>query len=298
MTALLCMGEAMAEISRDGAGFAVSFAGDTFNTAVYARRHLPRSMGVAYLTRMGLDPLSQGFAALAASEGVDLSPSRSTAQRNLGVYAVETDARGERSFAYWRSESAARMLFDDGVDLAALQGAWMVYLSGITLAIISDAARAALMGELARLRAEHGLRVAFDSNYRPRLWPDRATAQNAIAAAYRLTDIALPSLDDEMALWGDADEAAVLQRLAGFGCTDGALKRGADGPVSLRGDVAQSYPPAPRVVDTTAAGDSFNGAYLAAILQGQPEAQALVAGHTSACHVIGHRGAIVPKGGA
>lgn len=292
MTRILCIGEAMAEIRRDGPGYAVGFAGDTFNTAVYCRRCL-KGGSVGYLTRVGTDPLSDGFLALARREALDVTPIRQETAHNIGIYTVRTDDHGERSFAYWRASSAARQLFRQPEDLAALEDADLLYLSGITLAILSPEARTALMDRLAKLRLA-GKRVAFDSNYRPKLWPDAETARQVIAQAWTLADIALPSVDDEMALFGDPDDAAVLERLRGQGLTHGALKRGAMGPVALDPAVAASdFPPATHVVDTTAAGDSFNGGFLAAWANGADTAACMSAGHALARIVVSRPGAIV-----
>lgn len=292
---LLSIGEAMAELRRDGDGFAVGFAGDTFNTAVYARRLLgPGTTG--YLTRIGTDPLSDGFARLALAEGLAGTTLLRDAAANIGLYSVQTDAAGERSFHYWRSQSAARGLFRDPADLAHLAGAGVVYLSAITLAIIDAGAREALFDRLSALRATGKTRIAFDSNYRPRLWPDADSARDAIRRAWQLADIALPSVDDEMALFGDRDDQAVLDRLRGWGCTFGALKRGAEGPLPIGAPApAQTYRPAAKVVDSTAAGDSFNGGFLAATLLGHPLDTALHWGHETARAVVGHPGAIVPS---
>jgi 2-dehydro-3-deoxygluconokinase len=293
MTQILCIGEAMAEIRRDGPGYSVGFAGDTFNTAVYCRRRLKHGT-VGYLTRVGTDPLSDGFLTLAQSEGLDVTSIRQETAHNIGIYTVQTDDHGERSFAYWRASSAARQLFRHPEDFATLEGADLIYLSGITLAILMPETRTALLDRLAKLR-EAGKRVAFDSNYRPKLWPDTKTARQVIAKAWTLTDIALPSVDDEMALFNDPDDAAVLQRLRRLGLRHGALKRGALGPVAMDPDIAASdFPPAPRVLDTTAAGDSFNGAFLAAWARGADTARCLSEGHALARIVVSRPGAIVP----
>ena len=100
-----------------------------------------------------------------------------------------------------------------------------------------------------------------------------------------------------MALFGDDNEEAVLRRLRAFGVNSGVLKRGDLGPVPIADSAPQlgSYPPAEDVVDTTAAGDSFNGAFLATFLTTGDAAAAARAGHDMASHVVRHRGAIVPK---
>ena len=293
---IICTGEAMAELRPlAGGGFAMGFAGDTFNTAVYLRRLWGGS--VAYVTRIGHDPLSEGFLALARGEGIDLGGLARDASRNLGIYALQVDASGERSFFYWRDRSAARRLFDNEGDLAALEGADVLFLSGITLAILSPKARSALMDRLMVLRAR-GMRLAFDSNYRPLLWEDADTARAVIGAMWRMTDIALPSVDDEMMLFGDQDAGAVLARLRSWGCREGALKCGAAGPLPM--DPSTAVPSglnaAATVVDTTAAGDGFNAGWLAAQLMGRSGEEAMALGHRVALRVVAQPGAIVDLG--
>lgn len=294
-----CIGECMVELTlpRDEADAGrIGFAGDTLNAAVYLKRSAP-GIEVAYVTALGTDPLSERMLGFFAAEGLDTGLIERRPDRAPGLYAISLDARGERSFTYWRDSSAARTLFAPpaAVTPDRLAGFDLIYLSGITLAILSPAARGMLGGFLSGYRVRGG-RVAFDSNYRPRLWPDAATARREIGALWAVTDIGLPSVDDEMALWGDPDADAVLARLRAAGVARGALKRGADGPLPIGpAGPLPAFPPAPRVVDTTAAGDSFNGAYLAALLAGGSEADCLAAGHAMAAKVIGHPGAIIPR---
>ena len=215
-----------------------------------------------------------------------------------GLYAISTDKNGERSFSYWRENSAARLLFhgSGGPDFSALDDFDVVYMSAITLAILQPGTREALMGWIDEFRGRGGL-FAFDSNYRPRLWESVETAREAVSLAWSLCDIGMPSVDDEMALFGDPDPDTALARLNASGIVTGALKRGAEGPVPINAssDPSIRFAPASNVVDTTAAGDSFNGAFLAAILSGRPLGESMLAGHDCASRVIGVRGAIIPK---
>ena len=291
----------MIELSFRGPGQSdprVAYAGDTLNAAIYLRRALPGG-SVAYVTAMGTDPFSEAALAFMRSEALDTGRIARDPDRLPGLYAITTDDTGERSFHYWREASAARQMFqtDAGPSFAALDGFDIVYLSGITLAILPEAVRGALADWLQDARGR-GLRLAFDSNWRPRLWPSVGAGRQWIARFWRLADIGLPSVDDEIALFGDADEAAALARLRGYGLRQGALKRGAHGPLPLDPGLSQgSYPPAECVVDTTAAGDSFNGAYLAAVLSGLPAEAALAAGHAKAREVVGFRGAFRENAG-
>ncbi|MGR3803301.1 sugar kinase [Marinibacterium profundimaris] len=297
MTDVICMGEAMVELSLasdPGGRAAVGFAGDTLNTAIYLKREAP-GLGVAYATRLGRDPLSDQMVAMMEDEGLETALVARHDSRLPGLYAISTDEAGERAFYYWRDNSAAReMLGDGGLRLDQLAQGRVLYLSAITLAILPEAHRRGFLDWLPGYRAGGG-RFAFDSNYRPRLWPDVPTARAAVEAAWRQADIGLPSVDDEMALFGDRSETEVLDRLAAFGVTSGALKRGAQGPLALDGTAAGPFAPAERVIDSTAAGDSFNAGYLAARLGGAAEPEALQAGHALAARVVGVKGAILPR---
>ena len=288
----------MAEIRRDPTGgFRVGFAGDTFNTAVYCAREFGPAARIGYCTRVGRDPLSRAFLNAAKAERIDVSHVGFDRESHIGIYAVSTDNAGERSFHYWRGNSAARRLFASGEALASLPAASVVYLSGITLAILQPSARRRLVAYLRDLRERGACHVAFDSNYRPQLWENAEIARRSVGEMWRVADIALPSLDDELALFGDAGEEAVIARFAAADWRACAIKRGARGPVSprLARDAHPEFAPAADVVDTTAAGDSFNGGYLAALLRGEDEGRCLQAGHDIASRVVGAPGALIAR---
>jgi 2-dehydro-3-deoxygluconokinase len=243
------------------------------------------------VTCLGDDPFSDQIEDFIGSQKIGTSQCHRIPHKSPGLYAITTADDGERSFTYWRSASAAREMFKSGqgYDFSALEQYDLVYLSGISVAILPDPVRRALLAWLAYTP----VKLAYDSNYRPRLWEDVATARDITAAFWRRANICLPSIDDEMALFGETAET-VTNRFEKLG-TAGALKRGAAGPVSLGTHVSQTYEAAPKVVDTTAAGDSFNGGYLAALLSGQSQAEALRAGHACASRVVQFRGAIIPE---
>ena len=295
MLKLLAIGEVMAEIRQAETGFAVQFAGDTYNTAIYAARALGSAQSVGYLSRVGTEPLSEALLTTATAEGLNTSWIQRCTSRNIGIYAVATDSTGERSFSYWRDSSAARLMFSDSAPVSEIPDADIIYLSGISLAILSPQSRECLF-ELMSARKGTSL-IAFDSNYRPALWEDIKTARDITEQVWSLADIALPSIDDEMALFGDKTEQDVVARFAGKDWHRLVLKRGERGPLAPLCPEASSltFPPAERVIDTTAAGDSFNGGYLAAMLAGADETACLMAGHQLAAEVVGAPGAITPR---
>ena len=294
---ILSIGEAMAEI-RSGStnDFSLGFAGDTYNTAVYASRTIGQSGLVSYTTRVGVDPLSMSFCDAAQREGIDIGGIAKDPNHNIGIYSVSTDDSGERSFHYWRANSAARRMFASDETTPDLPAARVIYLSGITMAILTPNARTRLIDTLTSKRAQEGAKIAFDSNYRPTLWDDPATARAVMDRMWDITDIALPSIDDEMDLTGEDNEESVVSRFAVRTWEGVAIKRGSRGPISpnLAAAAHPAFKPATKVVDTTAAGDSFNGAYLAAYLSGACEVERLLAGHQLASKVICFPGAIIP----
>ena len=297
------IGECMIELSgRDGDLWHMGFAGDTFNAAYYARAVLPADRRVGYVTALGSDPFSQRITGFIAARGVETDRIREAPGRRPGLYAI-TLSGAERTFTYWRGESAARQLADDPAWLdAALADAELLYFSGITLGILAPEARGRLLSCLAH-RRRSGATIAFDTNFRAALWPDRAEAQAAMQAAYSGTDIILPTFDDERALFGDASPEETAERIAAAGVPEIVVKNGSEPCLVLAG-ASREWVPAVRpddVVDTTGAGDSFSGAYLSGRLLGLKPARAAKLGHSVAAQVVGVRGAlaqvIVPEAG-
>ncbi|HYD32040.1 MAG TPA: sugar kinase [Azospirillaceae bacterium] len=291
------LGECMIELFRrpDGS-LTMGFGGDTLNTAVYLAR---LGTSVDYVTALGDDPHSGAMITAWKAEGVGTGHVLRVSGRLPGLYMIETDAAGERRFLYWRDSAPARDLFilpESPALLAALEGYDLLYLSGISLAIWGERGRAALFDLLDRVRRRGG-RVAFDTNWRPRLWPDRETARRAYDQMLLRTDIALPGVTDLRDLYDDVNAEAVLDRVRAAGVPEILLKLEAPGCiVSGPGpDITVPAERVPMVVDTTAAGDSFSAGYLAARLAGHSPVDAARAAHRLAAVVIQHRGAIIPR---
>ena len=297
------IGECMIELRHtDAQTLKIGFGGDTLNTAVYlARLGAGAGIRVDYVTALGDDPYSEAMLTGWQAEGVGTALVARLPWRLPGLYIIRTNTQGERSFTYFRSAAAARDLLRDGRDASlaqSLAGFACVYLSGITLSILDEPQRQLLVALLDRLRAG-GTKVAFDGNYRPAGWPDADVARRWMTAVLQRCDIALPTLDDEQRLFGDRDADGCAARLHGAGVGDVVVKLGAAGSqVSSRGgDRPSTIPPAAvgKVVDTTAAGDSFNAGYLAARLLGRDAAAAAAVGNRLAAVKVQHPGAIMPR---
>lgn len=293
----VCIGECMVELRPDGEGrYVRGFAGDAYNTAVYLKRTAPAAE-VGFLTATGQGGLSGEMRDAWRAEGVGDGLAYAVPGAEPGLYLIELDARGERSFHYWRSASPARrwlsLLAADG-GAERLAGADLVYLSGVSLAILPADERAGALDLLKALRGRVG-RIAFDLNIRPALWGCLDEARAVLRAALPLADVVRASREDADMLLGPGAPAAQAAALAGFGAAEAVLTLDAAGCIVVAGGRTTAAPGAPaRVVDTTGAGDCFNGAYLGRRMQGRaPEAAARFA-LAVAARKIGWPGAIAP----
>lgn len=293
---MIVVGECMLELTRDEHRWRLGYAGDTFNTALYLAR-----LGVptAYLTALGGDPFSQDMLAEWRADGLDTSLVLTHPARLPGLYAVRNEADGERHFYYWRQHSAVRELFSlPGIEAALVKAraAPQLYLTGITLSLFDAQGRAQLTETAAAVRAAQG-EVIFDPNYRAAGWSGVEEARAAIRALAPAVTIAMPTFSDEVALYGDASPSHTVVRWRDWGATQVIVKLGAEGCLISCALGTRLVPAVavPKVIDTTAAGDSFNAGFLAARRAGQDSVQAAAAANRLASLVIQHRGAILPR---
>lgn len=289
------IGECMLELSGQRAPiWRMGFAGDTFNT-LWAMRALSSGHHVDYVSAFGDDPFSQQQIAFFGEHDIGIASSPIIAGARPGLYAITLDG-AERSFTYWRSDAAARRLASDPVALAkSLENRALIYFSGITLAILDPVPRRTLLQQIADART-HGSHIAFDPNYRPALWQDKAAARDAIGEAIKVSDIMLPTFPDEEMLFGDRSPQATVERLEKAGVAEIVIKNGERDVLISHYENTVAVPAAhvASPVDTTGAGDAFNGAYLAARLLGIAPVEAAKRAHRVAAAVIQTRGALAP----
>ncbi|HEX7851868.1 MAG TPA: sugar kinase [Sphingomonas sp.] len=293
MARIVLAGEGMIELSRgDGGEWRLGYGGDTLNTAIHLARHGEQ---VAYLTALGDDPFSADLRAEWSGEGIDPALVLTDPSRNPGLYAITTDSAGERTFSYWRNDSAARQTFAlPGIEaaLAKTERADLLGFSLISLAILPPEGRAVLLGLARRMRAA-GKAVAFDGNYRPRLWADAGSARAARDEAIACCTIGLPTLEDEALIGDDGTPEEIAARWQAAGAAEVVVKLGPDGCLVAGERVLPPARLAPR--DTSGAGDAFNAGYLHARLAGAAPPEAAMAGHRLAGWVVMRPGAVPPR---
>jgi len=288
---IVCLGEAMVELSPRQGRWDVHYGGDTLNVAL----HLTRlGFDVAYLTALGSDPFAGHMRQAWGREGMDVSLVLTDPERTTGLYSIATDEHGERQFSYWRGESAARRLFTaSGIEraLEAAAEADLLFFSLISLAILPGEAREAVLALARKVRSRGGM-VAFDSNYRPRLWESVEAARTWRDRAIAVVSIGLPSLDDERNLAAGTETVAMVRdHWLTEGCEEVIAKMGAAGAVLPDGSAAE--PEAQLLaLDTSGAGDAFDAGYLAARLRGLSPDRAAAHGQRLAGWTVMRHGAI------
>ena len=293
----LSIGECMVELSGGGEGlFRIGFAGDTLNTAWYARARLGDDWEVAYFTAVGDDRYSKAMLEFLEANDIATDLVQVIPGKRPGLYIIHQEA-GDRHFTYWRDNSAARLLADDAENLLnATAKADAIYFSGITLAILKPARRQELLAVLEGAR-QNGALVAFDPNIRPALWPDVAAMRQVITEAASVSSIVMPTFNDDAPFFGDRSPEQTVARYLAAGAGEVVVKNGPN-PVHVSTghiSVFLSVEEVGDVIDATGAGDAFNGAYLAARLQGEEPETAARAGSRMAAKVISHQGALIPN---
>ena len=297
MIRAICIGEALVELRPLGpSSLARGVAGDAYNTAVYLQRSLARDGEVSFLTVVGDDPLSDWLVADFRRQDIATELVMTTPGALPGLYLIELDQHGDRSFHYWRGESAARRWItelEESGNPETLVGADLIFVSGISLAILTPEDRGKALALLASLKGRVGL-IAFDPNVRPKLWSSQSVARETLTAACALADVVLASDVDGGWILGDTDPRAQIELYRDLGCSEVAVTLGEDGVVVwAEGGFTTAPSVAREVVDTSGAGDSFNGAYLATRLLGASPAIAAREGQALAARVVATPGALI-----
>lgn len=295
------LGECMVELSRaEGGLLKQSYAGDTYNTAVYLKRAFAE-FNVHFFTAVGTDPLSDDMLAAFGKEKINTDLVQRARDKTPGLYMIGSNEAGARSVSYWRDNSAARevMQFCTAENVGQLCMGDLFFFSGISLAMIQPKDREIFWMLLRKLK-DTGVRIAFDPNYRVRMWADMGEAKAQLEQAFRMADLVLPGSDDLQQLYGITELNKVREFADAYGIEELVLKNGLSSVICIRGtevtEMDVTSVEATAVVDTTSAGDSFNGVYLGARMHGFDIPTSVDIAAKAATLVIQHPGAIAPAG--
>ena len=296
MKSLIAIGECMLELSsvKDDI-WKMGIAGDTLNTSWYARACLSKNWSVLFATKIGKDVMSSKVINFFNQNDIGTDRIYYHPSRTIGLYAIQLN-NGERNFAYWRENSAARLIADDQKILKhMLGGADIIHFSGITLAILPPEGRENLFFILQELRSK-GAFISFDPNIRPKLWDSLDLANSIISKAASFCDLILPSFEEESNCFGDNTPVETINRYSQLGAPLIVVKDAGSSIYGKQGDNSvvcvetQKKP----LVDSTGAGDSFNGVFLSAYIEGYSLKESIRKAHNISSYVIGFKGALVP----
>ena len=294
MTRLIAIGECMVELAHlDGKTLTIGFAGDSSNVMVYLRRWAPQ-LEVSFLSALGDDPYSRQILAFWKESGIRTNHVEILPGELPGLSIIQNETNGERNFYYWRAQSAYRKLVPTVGDELNVRAFDFLYLSGITVAATPKEHRTTLLHWIENAK-RMGIKIVFDPNYRDRLWKDSDEARVVLGPFIDLTDLFLASDDDLKSLLPDQADTSFVLELMARGCSEAVIRRGSKpcdifyNGKHLQVDAMNAIP-----IDTTGAGDSFNGTYLACRIQGVTPENAAGHAHTIAAQVVAHKGAVIP----
>ncbi|MBV6656592.1 MAG: sugar kinase [Devosiaceae bacterium] len=286
---ILALGEPLIEMVRregpaDGpATYTSGVGGDALNALVAAARQGAKT---GLVSALGDDPFGHHVRRFCESEGIDTSALVTTSVGPTGVSFIHPDP-GARHFTYARRGSAASQYRPSDVPLQTIAQARALHVTGVSQAI-SPSMRDAVQAAAETARA-NGTLVSYDLNLRLKLWP-LEMARACIQAFLPLADIVLPSDDEAERLLGTDDPGTILDHFARHGAQVIVLKRGPKGVIVRTAETDRAIP-APKVdaIDSSGAGDSFAGAFLAHFLEtGDALQAASLAVRVAALTVTGH----------
>ncbi|MDQ1045243.1 sugar kinase [Streptomyces sp. V4I2] len=289
---VVCLGETMAVLSPPDAGplarqrtLALTVGGAESNVACSLAALGHR---VAWMGRVGADPLGRRVLDDLTARGVDVLAVETDPERPTGVYFKDPAPDVTRTY-YYRRGSAASGMSPSLARLPLLREARLLHLSGITPAL-SDSC-AALMDVLITGRTAPGPLISFDVNHRPALWRHRpADAARVLLRLARGADVVFVGRDEAETLWGTGKAADVRDLLRPARVV--VVKDAGHGATAYTEDGEETFVPTPpsRVVERVGAGDAFAAGYLsAALLEGRGPEEGLRRGHELAAAALATR---------
>lgn len=303
MKNIAIIGECMLELSGKSFGnMKQSYGGDSLNTATYlARLTKSDEVKVHYITALGTDHLSTKMIEYWNDDSINTDYVMLDPNRFPGIYLIQLDDHGERSFLYWRNNSAARYMVSHPQYPQIIQGLKnmdIIYLSGASLAILPPDDCDILINDLIKC-SQNGAEIIFDSNFRPKLWENFDQTRTKYNKILSHTNIALVTFDDEKALWQDQTPEHSIERLQQSGVKNVVVKNGSEGAILKQhnNDKIIKIPTKKidKVIDTTGAGDSFNAGFIAGYVNQKDFATCCQQGNQTAGLIIQHYGSIVDK---
>lgn len=268
---IITIGESLIELSSDislslSESFHKYYGGDTLAAAVAARR---LGSKVGYITRVGCDYFKEFLLDSWQSEGLDTSQVRLTDEFN-GIYLLARLKDGTKEFSYYRKKTAASKLSIEDISEEYFERAKVFYTSGIAQSLSLSAEEA--VRKAYKIAKEKGLTTAYDPNYSPLITTPEEAKETFDQIVGYIDVLFLSAANDAPKLLEITSCEKVIKHFWDLGISTIVIKSSKDGGYYTGHDGEIVFCPffnkPEEVVDTTCAGDAFNGGFLHAILSG------------------------------
>lgn len=266
---IITIGEGLIELSSDESLSTAktldkSYGGDTLAAAIAARR---LGSKVGYITRVGCDYFKEYLMDSWQAEGLDISQVKLTGDFN-GLYLLARPKNGEKEFSYYRKKTAATKLSIEDISEKYIENAKIFYTSGIAQTL-SLSVREAIRKAYA-IAKEKGLTTAYDPNYSP-IITSAEDAKEAFEDVINNIDILFLNDTNDMAKLFEINSAEkIIKYFWDLGVNTIIIKSSKNKGyyTGYAGDIVFCEFFSNTIVDTTCAGDAFNGGFLHAVLSG------------------------------
>ena len=285
----------ISSLENNSSNMKINFGGDTYNSAVYFSRLTNNKTNTFYSTALGKDNFSKKMISRFKNENIKCDYIRTDGENPPGLYSIESNEKGERSFSYWRDQSPSKYIFlgSKGKKLVKdINNADVFYYTGISAGILDEKQRKDLIniGSTANI-------CGFDFNYRSQLHYNKKVSQLLFNEINNRVDIHFVSFDDARELFKIKNPLEIFEIINEK--KNLILIRYKNSIIfkNKQQEIKTVTVPHGEVVDTTAAGDAFNGSFLAIMNNNKnvPVEENILISHSVTREVIKHRGAIISK---
>ena len=219
----------------------------------------------SFIGKIGTDMHGDFLKKTLQNEGIDTGALVEDERYFTTLAFVEIDENGERNFSFARKPGADTQLEVSDLDQKLLSDCRIFHFGSLSLT--QEPSRGTTL-EAVRIAKEAGALISYDPNYRASLWADTETAVAQMKAAIPLADVMKVSDEESLLLTGAGDYDEAADRLLESGLKLVAITLGSKGVLIATPESRQTVGGfAVDAVDTTGAGDSFWGGFLASYLQ-------------------------------
>lgn len=228
-----------------------------------ALEHLGHS--TAFLGKVGTDMHGEFLRGVLEGEGIDCTGLIADPDVFTTLAFVALAPTGERTFSFARKPGADTQIAPDDLAYDVIADSKVFHVGSLSLT--DEPARSATHAALSFAR-DHGCTLSYDPNYRANLWPSAEAAAEQMRSIVPLMDLMKVSDEECELMTGHADPAEAASALLAQGPKVAAVTLGGSGALVACADGIREVPGFPAdVVDTTGAGDSFWGGFLAAFVE-------------------------------